>query len=151
MKVRELDASYYEDIKGLFREVFSAPPWNEDWSDEEQLDNYLLELMEVRNPIVFGLYDDEELIGISIGKIKHWCEGTEYFIEELCIRADRQGKGYGKEFFSQIESKLQERGLDTIFLMTNRDQPAYGFYKKIGFREIPELASFIKTFPVASV
>ena len=34
----ELDGSSFEDIKTLFRSVFTQPPWNDDWSDEEQLD-----------------------------------------------------------------------------------------------------------------
>ena len=134
-----------EEIKQLFRSVFTVYPWNEDWSDEKQLDEYLRDIMEVRNPLVFGLYEDE-LIGFSIGKIKHWCGGTEYFIEELCIRNEYQGKGYGKAFFSLIEEKLKEKGLNQIYLTTDRDVPAYCFYKKIGFREIPELTSFFKEF-----
>lgn len=134
-----------EEIKQLFRSVFTVDPWNEDWSDEKQLDEYLRDIMEVRNPLVFGLYEDE-LIGFSIGKIKHWCGGTEYFIEELCIRNEYQGKGYGKAFFSLIEEKLKEKGLNQIYLTTDRDVPAYHFYKKIGFREIPEITSFFKEF-----
>ena len=51
-----------------------------------------------------------------------------------------------EEFFSLIEKDLKEKGLDTIFLMTDRDKPAYEFYKKNGFKEIPELTSFIKLF-----
>jgi len=146
MTIKELDKSYNDEIKRLFREVFSAPPWNEDWSDERQLEEYLLDLTEVRNPLLFGLFEGEELIGISIGRIKHWCAGTEYFIEELCIRPDMQGKGRGRAFFLLIEEELRSRGLDTIFLMTEKDKPAYGFYIKIGFEELPGLTSFWKRF-----
>ena len=136
MIIKEMSLNDLEEIKQLFRSVFTVDPWNEDWSDEKQLDEYLRDIMEVRNPLVFGLYEDE-LIGFSIGKIKHWCGGTEYFIEELCIRNEYQGKGYGKAFFSLIEEKLKEKGLNQIYLTTDRDVPAYHFYKKIGFREIP--------------
>ena len=146
MVLSELDSSSFTEIKNLFREVFSAPPWNEDWSDDFQLDNYLKDLIEVRNPIIFGLYTESSLIGISIGKIKHWCGGTEYFIEELCIQREHQGKGLGREFFSLIEKRLKEKGIDTIYLMTERNKPAYDFYKKIGFKELPELTSFVKSF-----
>ena len=111
-----------------------------------QLDEYLKDLIEVRGSLLFGLYEEEQLIGISLGKIKHWCGGTEYYIEELCVRNDHQGKGYGKEFFALIEGKIKERGIHTIYLMTDRNQPAYEFYKRIGFREMPELTSFFKTF-----
>ncbi len=44
------------------------------------------------------------------------------------------------------ESDLKARGLDTIFLMTEKDKPAYGFYKKTGFEELPGLTSFWKRF-----
>ena len=146
MIIREIAPQDLEEIKKLFRSVFSSPPWNEDWSDEQQLDEYLKDLIEVRGSLLFGLYEEEQLIGISLGKIKHWCGGTEYYIEELCIRNGYQGKGYGKEFFALIEGKIKERGIHTIYLMTDRNQPAYEFYKKIGFRELPELTSFFKTF-----
>lgn len=143
MIIRELDESYFENIKALFRSVFSAPPWNEEWSDD-QLDSYIRELIEVRQPILYGLFDNDELIGMSIGKVKHWCGGTEYFIEEFCIRGDKQGRGCGRKFFSLIEEKIKDKGLDTIFLLTERTQPAYEFYKHIGFTELPDLTSFVK-------
>ena len=143
MIIRELDDSYFDRIKELFRSVFSAPPWNEEWPDE-QLDSYIRELIEVRQPIIYGLFDNDELIGMSIGRVKHWCGGTEYFIEEFCIRNDQQGKGCGRKFFSLIEEKTKDKGLDTILLMTERTQPAYEFYKHIGLTELPDLTSFVK-------
>lgn len=135
-----------KEIKTLFKSVFAAPPWNEDWSDEEQLDNYLRDLMEVRTPLIYGLYDGEILAGVSIGNIRHWCGGTEYFIEELCLARDYQGRGLGREFFALIEDELKKRNLNMIYLMTDRNKPAYEFYKKLGFGELSELASFFKEF-----
>ena len=142
----ELGAQDFEDIKALFTSVFTQPPWNDDWSDEAQLDLYLQDLMGARVPLALGLIEGDELIGISLGSIKHWCEGTEYFIEELCIRGDRQGQGYGSEFLSLIETHLVGRGVHTIFLMTERDVPAYAFYQSRGFTELPKNAAFYKTF-----
>ena len=80
MTVFDLAESYLEKIKELVQSVFSAPPWNEEW-DDDQLDNYIRELIEVRQP---------------------------------------------------------------IFLMTERTQPAYEFYKHIGFTELPDLTAFVK-------
>ena len=146
MVIKQLDGSYFGEIKRMFREVFGMPPWNEDWSDDAQLENYIRDLTEVRNPIVLGLFEDDALIGFSIGRIKHWCGGTEYFIEELCLRAEYHGRGYGREFFSLIEGRLKELGLNSVFLVTDRNMPAYGFYRHIGFTELPELAAFFKEF-----
>ncbi|MBR0137568.1 MAG: GNAT family N-acetyltransferase [Erysipelotrichaceae bacterium] len=146
MIIREIGTEEMARIKDLFRSVFTAAPWSEDWSDENQLDEYLKDLIDVRNPLIFGLYENEEMIGFSIGKIKHWCGGTEYFIEELCIRTDHQRMGYGRQFFSLIEEKLKERDIHQIYLMTDRDKPAYEFYQKMGFKELPELTSFFREF-----
>ena len=129
----------------MFKSVFSGPPWNEEWKDD-QLYEYLYDLIDVRGSLLFGLYESEMLIGLSIGKIKHWCSGTEYFIEELCISNDHQGRGLGREFFALIKNSLKERGITQIFLMTDRDKPAYEFYKKIGFKELSEITSFFGEF-----
>ena len=96
--------------------------------------------------LIYGLYEKEELIGVSIGRIKHWCRGTEYYIEELFIRNGFQGRGCGRAFFSLIEKELEKRDIHQIYLMTDRNQPAYGFYQTIGFTELPELTSFFKEF-----
>lgn len=144
LTLKRMDMDSFEEIKELFRSVFAAPPWNEDWSDEEQLDNYLKDLMEVRLPIILGLYDDDRFIGVSIGCVRHWYGGTEYFIEELCIRSDLQRRGYGTKFIFMIEDYIKEHGMMQIFLMTDRTQPAYKFYKKLGFDELPEHASFFR-------
>ena len=145
-ELKELSLDDLEEIKALFRSVFTSPPWNEDWSDEEQLTNYLLDLMEVRTPVDLGLYEDGVLVGISIGNIHHWCRGTEYFIEELCIRTEHQGKGLGTRFFKLIEEYIKERGINQIFLMTENNVPAYGFYKKLGFTELTSHVSFFREF-----
>lgn len=177
--IKELDETYFDEIKELFRSVFMAPPWNDDWSDENQLNEYLLDLMRVRTPLVLGLYDEaegtdedsciidnkqadkiqpdkkqldkkyfgnKELVGISIGNIKHWWGGTEYHIEELCIKTDRQGEGLGSQFFDLIEEYLKKRDISQIFLMTEKRVPAYEFYKNRGFEEIEGQVSFFLDF-----
>ena len=145
MNVKELDSSSFREIVEMFKAVFSAPPWNEEWKDD-QVNEYIHDLIDVRGSLLFGLYESEKLIGFSIGKIKHWCGGTEYFIEELCIRHDFQGRGFGRKFFELIKNRLKEREITQIFLMTDRDKPAYEFYRKIGFIELPEITSFFMEF-----
>lgn len=143
---RQLDHSSFDEIKELFKSVFTAPPWNDDWSDERQLDEHLKDLMGARTPLAFGLFEEETLIGLSLGYIKHWYAGTEYVIDELCIRPEKQRSGYGTAFLAQIEAELQNRGVHTIFLTTERNVPAFAFYCKLGFTELPEYTGFYKNF-----
>ena len=144
--IRELNDSDFEEMKALFRSVFTKPPWNDDWSDDRQLDEYLRDLTGARTPLAVGLFENDAMIGLSLGYIKHWYSATEYVIDELCIQTELQGKGYGREFLLQIEQFLISRGIRTIFLATERNVPAFSFYKKLGFTELPEYVGFYKDF-----
>ena len=138
--LRELDSSDFDDIKTLFRGVFTQPPWNDDWSDEAQLDAYLKDLMGARTPLTLGRIEDGELIGLSLGSIKHWYEGTEYVIDELCIRTDLQGKGYGTAALQEIIRYFREHGANNIRLSTKETNTgALSLYHKAGFRETGEM------------
>ncbi len=143
-KIRKLTAESIDDIKELFTDVFMNEPWNDDWSDEEQLHRYIIDLTGNANSLTIGLFDNEELIGVSMGNIRHWFTGTEYFIDEFCIKRNEQRKGYGKEFLNQIETYIAELGIKSVFLQTGRNMPAFEFYKNNGFAELSEHVSLIK-------
>ena len=142
--LRRIGLPEKEEIKDLFVCVFTKDPWNDDWSDEEQLDLYINDLIGQPYCLTYGLYEGEELIGLSMGFIKHWYSGTEYYIDELCIRTDKQGSGAGTFFMRQIEKAIKEIGLTQIFLQTDAKAPAYRFYKNMGFTELEGHVSFAK-------
>ena len=95
-----------EIIKELFAGVFTIEPWNDDWSNQEQLNLYLLDLIGQSNSLTYGLFENGKLIGVSMGHIKHWYSGTEYYIEELCIQTNKQGNGIGTYFLKEIEKAM---------------------------------------------
>lgn len=142
--IKELSANEIEEIKKLFAEIFMAEPWNDDWSDSQQLHNYILDLTGNHNSLTIGLFEDGKLIGLSLGSIMHWCTGTEYYIFEFCIRQEKQGKGLGTAFLRQIEKYTQAKGITHIFLQTDRTVPAYAFYRKNGFTELCDHVSLVK-------
>ena len=133
-----------EQIKELFLNVFTAEPWNDDWSDVKQLDLYLKDLVGQNSSLAFGLFEDGCLIGLSMGCIRHWYTGTEYYIDELCIRKDLQGRGLGARFLHKIEDSIRDMGLSQIFLQTEASVPAYDFYRKNGYQELKGHVSFAK-------
>ncbi len=79
-----------------------------------------------------------------MGHIRHWYTGTEYYIDELCIRTEKQGQGIGTLFLQKIEEAIRELGLVQIFLQTEQSVPAYEFYRKNGFLELEGHVSFAK-------
>ena len=144
LKIKRLSIKEKEAITNVFLGVFTKEPWNDDWSDTEQLDMYINDLIGQSYSLTYGLYDDDELIGISMGYIKHWYRGTEYIINEFCIKTELQGKGAGTFFIKEIEKAIQELGLNQIFLLTDTNVPAYNFYKKNGFFEETTTVAFGK-------
>lgn len=143
-ELRELVYKDFESIKSLFLDIFTGEPWHDDWSDEVQLNAYLTDLMEGKNALPLGLYEENDLIGMALGRIKHWYEGTEYWIDELGIRKDKQGQGIGTAFIELVGKAALKRGAKRIMLLTDRDVPAYHFYSKCGFCEMEKSVCFRK-------
>lgn len=137
MKIRELDESHTDEIKSVFLKIFSEEPWNDAWTDR-QLQLYILELMGNSNPLLLGLYDNERLAGISLGRIRHWYTGAEYWIDEFGVLPEYQQKGTGSDFMKKIKEFLADRDVKVITLLTDRTFPAFRFYKKNGFSEREE-------------
>ena len=144
VECRKIGTEEIPASRELFAGVFTGEPWNDDWSDGEQLDLYLEDLVGQQNSLTYGLYEDGRMVGLSMGRMKHWYTGTEYYIDELCIRTDRQGTGLGTLFLQEIEHAIREAGMVQIFLQTSADVPAYQFYRKNGFQELKGHVSFQK-------
>ncbi|MCI9552192.1 MAG: GNAT family N-acetyltransferase [Acutalibacter sp.] len=142
--LRQLDIRAAEQAKALFAGVFTQEPWNDDWSDQKQLEAYMQDLMGQNNSLSFGLYKGAKLVALSMGRVKHWYEGTEYCIDELCVGASYQGKGVGRLFVREIEKACRALGLTHIFLLTDKDVPAFAFYQKQGFCHLENNAAFAK-------
>ncbi len=143
--LKRLSIDDKEEIKKVFVGVFTKEPWYDDWSDEEQLDMYICDLVGQGYSLTYGLNDDTgELIGISLGYIKHWYSGTEYIINELCIKTEKQGAGAGTFFIHAIEEAIKEQGLKQIFLLTESNVPAFEFYRKNGFVQSEYNVAFSK-------
>ena len=141
----ELNESYLPQMAELYSEAFGGEPWNDDWSDTKQLSEYMKDISNAYNALNYGLLIDGKLCGISVGKINHWWEGTNYNIEELCISPSYQGRGIGSKFLELIEQSIRDKGLAGIFLQTDNDKPSYHFYHKNGFQDLDMHISLYKS------
>lgn len=146
LKLKELNIENMDEIKSLFIEVFTNEPWNDDWSDPIQFHKYIMDLIGNSNSLTLGLFENDKLIGLSMGSIMHWYIGTEYYIFELCIKTEKQGKGIGTIFLKKIEEYTKRIQVTHIFLQTERTAPAYKFYLKNGFAELEDHISLFKNF-----
>ena len=98
VKLTILDASHLPQMAELYRSAFHGEPWNDDWSDTEQLMEYIKEISGSYHALNYGLFINGELIALSIGMIRHWWEGTNYNIEEFCVATAYQGQADSPEY-----------------------------------------------------
>ena len=139
MIIKELDIKEHRKLMtDFFFNVFTKEPWNDDWSDTDQLNAYIEDLAGKVNSLSYGFFEndiisEETMLGLSMGSVKHWYRGTEYLIDELCVRTDKQGMGIGTAFMDAIKNTLTKKDIHKIFLLTDKDTPAFEFYKKQGF------------------
>lgn len=145
MEVREICLANVKEISQLFNEIFSREPWNDEWN-EEDLSIYMHDLVGNRLSLSIGLYDGNQLIGIALGRIKHWYNGREFWIDEFGIMTDEQSKGLGTQFMDLVVDYTKKRGIDRIMLITEREFPAYYFYQKNGFKEQSSQVVFMKQY-----
>lgn len=141
----ELDESYLPSIAELYKNAFMGEPWNDDWSDRAQLENYIKDVAAYFKGLNYGLLIDGKLAAVSLGSVRHWWEGTNYNIEEFCVDPTIQGKGIGSHFMSLIEDEIRKQGLAGIFLQTDMDKPSYRFYKKNGYNDLELHVSLYKS------
>ncbi|MBR3247183.1 MAG: GNAT family N-acetyltransferase [Clostridiales bacterium] len=129
----------------LYRSAFNGEPWNDDWSDTVQLNEYVKEISGGYSALNYGLLIDGKLAAMSLGMMRHWWEGTNYNIEEFCVSPEMQGQGIGSRLMQLVENDIREKGLAGIFLQTDNDKPSYRFYMKNGFKELNSHVSFYKS------
>lgn len=131
----------FQKTKRLFKETFSLPPWEDDWKDDHQLDLYIHELLDPTNALCLGCFEGEELLSLALGRVMHFYLGTQFRIDEFCVRKDRQGKGFGSFFFDQIKDYCKENKIRYLLLDTTKTFPAYSFYRKNGFQDVKDNVS----------
>ena len=139
-----LDESYLPAIAELYKNAFMGEPWNDDWSDRSQLENYIKDVAAYFKGLNYGLLIDGKLAAVSLGSVRHWWEGTNYNIEEFCVDPSLQGQGIGSRFMNMIENEIKKQGLAGIFLQTDKDKPSYRFYMKNGYKDLELHVSLYK-------
>jgi aminoglycoside 6'-N-acetyltransferase I len=130
----------------LFKEVFSAYPWYDNWISIEQTRIYLMELIE--NPVFEGFvaYEGSDIVAVCFGRKRSWWTGKEFFIDEFFVRNESQGNGIGTKMLNYVKESLIENDYRRLVLLTNKGIPAERFYIKNGFYNNQNRTVMVKEF-----
>ena len=79
---------------------------------------YVKEISGGYNALNYGIIRDGKLAAMTLGMVRHWWEGTNYNIEELCVAPALQGQGIGTRLLKLVSEEIKKKGCDGIFLQT---------------------------------
>lgn len=113
----------------LYINVFNSEPWNETWTYQNAKER-LTDLINTPKFLGYLLYDNDELIGFIAGNSKKTYSGLTFYLAELCINNQIQGKGYGSKLLRYLENQLRKKEIHSLYLLTAKGGQAEAFYIK---------------------
>ena len=132
------DSSMLQECIDLYQDVFSKEPWLEN-SNRDDVERFFLNFMDGNIFIGYVGKSNDKIIAVSIGFLKPWIKGEEYYIDQFYVDYNFQGKGIGTLFLSNMKECLTEINIHAIILATKKGFPSYNFYLKNGFFQIDDL------------
>lgn len=126
------------DVKkcaNVYRKTYQEEPWSELYEISE-VETYLGNYLNSDTKCCFALVEKDEIKGVALGFIVPSIGGDYLRLEDFCIDASVQKKGYGSSFMNLLQQEAVKLGCDSILLGTQKDYPSYHFYLKNGFQEI---------------
>lgn len=132
-------SNHLDDAASLYVSVFNSPPWNDHWTFYTARQR-LSEILDTPNSFGCSVVFDGELLGFGLGYCEQWFDSGHYYLKEMCIKQDYQGRGLGKALLRWIEEAMVDAGdVDRIYLLTARGDRAEGFYTRLGYRASPRM------------
>ena len=136
-----------DDKESIFQIILTTNNFNE--KDKKVAIDLIETYIENRydGSYVECLIKDGKVIGFIYYEEAPLCEGV-FEIYYVAIAPDERGKGYGKLFFSDLETRLKKKGLRIMLLETSSiDEyiPTMKFYESIGYRAVGRIKDYYKS------
>lgn len=132
MNVRQIDRVDIDSCAGLFSDVFNERPWNESWSRNEALER-LTHIYESKGFLGFVAESENTVVGFVLGNIEPYTGGGAFYLREICVKTNEQGKGIGKRLVSNLHSELLSKNVSRSYLITRLNSQSAAFYIANGY------------------
>ena len=131
--ISEMNTEYISDCAELYVDVFNAEPWNDKWTYEtayKRINDIFI------SPNFTGvLFIENQIRGAILGHREQWYKGLHFYLREIFVINELQGKGIGSVMLRALEDHLRGLDVNTIYLLTSKGNKTYEFYHKNGFVE----------------
>lgn len=139
-----LEEAMLDESVDVYIDTFTKEPWNDVYESREQVVTFFKNHMKNNYFLGYVLLHEKELVALSIGMIKPWIKGREYYIDQFCVKDSWQGKGIGTIFLNEIEKDIERNDLNAIMLNTDKGFPSEKFYVKNGFIPLEDTILLVK-------
>lgn len=117
-----------------FVDAYNRPPWNDAWSLATAA-VYLGELRGIPRSATLVAVADSQFVGATTFHARTWQDESEIYIDEFFVAPAAQRRGVGHALMEGIRAFAADAGISDLVLLTDRDVPAFDFYRAHGFRE----------------
>lgn len=131
-QIEPLTKYHLDECASILVSAFNREPWNEHWSIETAKKDLFWTL----NTAGFMGFvcKRQEILGFAVG----YCEQSDvtqvFYLRNLCVKADFQGRGVGNRLMLYLKETLKEMGIKMVYLITYNDERLIDFYRKHGYR-----------------
>ncbi|MFV0441633.1 MAG: GNAT family N-acetyltransferase [Lachnospirales bacterium] len=133
IEVVDFEKDHISNCIKMFYEVYTKHPFEYDWLKEGEAEKYIKDIYNTPNFLGFTLMKNSFIIGFCFGVHINYFKNNLYKINEIFVKSDMQGKGYGCAFVEEIEHKLKDLDIGFITLDTNLESRSIKFHEKNGF------------------
>ena len=134
MNLSKYSSSDSETIEKLFTKVFSDSEGESEGLLIGKLTHDLISGTNPKDIYGFVAIEKRQIIGsIFFSRLRFESEDNVFILAPVAIHTDYQGQGIGQKLITFGINHLRENGVDLVFTYGDPN-----FYKKVGFRPIPE-------------
>lgn len=107
---------------------------NFSYQDAELKIEGMIEHVSDGSAMVFGVFDNEELIGYVWAYQHQFREEMRVYVNEIHVAEPYRGRGIGKQLLSAVESMAKERGYGAIYIHAEgNNEGAINLYRSQGY------------------
>lgn len=143
--VRRLEPTDLERGARLFARVFASEPWNEPWTAQTAGER-LGEVMGTPGYLGFVCEREGEPVALVAGCVARQARGNIFYVHEMCVRPQDQGKGLGGRLLDVLHEELDALGVGRVVLLTMSGGSAESFYRRHGYERDPSVVMLHRSF-----
>ncbi|MGB0999412.1 MAG: GNAT family N-acetyltransferase [Flavobacteriales bacterium] len=128
LKFQTLDSSFIDDI-------LEITPFLNHTTSQDQQKEYLESMFKMSDYHCFGVFFDDELIGVSSVWITlRLYSGKQAEIDNFIIHPEHQGRSFGKQFLDFLEDWAKKEHCESLELNTySQNRRSHTFYHRQGY------------------